>query len=232
MKNLDPHQYWSHYEAKNPFWISLLPMTEYNTPDEEEINRINQLQREVLSKLVHIFDPPLPEGVLERLEKIVSYAGIRKGDIVLDLGTGTGILIPIIQKYAPQKVFACDISEAMLLRLKEQYDYAETLLCDARDLTLPDASIDVVFMNACYPNIVDKKTTFENISRMTKPGGRLVISHPMGKSFIDLLRPGVPFPLDDFPGRSKAVRLLKPFYFNVIGFIDEPKLYIMKAIKR
>jgi len=67
-------------------------MTEYNTPDEEEITRINQLQREVFSKLVHIFDPPLPEGVLERLEKIVSYAGIRKGDIVLDLG---GILFNI-----------------------------------------------------------------------------------------------------------------------------------------
>lgn len=206
-------------------------MIRHKTPDEEEVQRINQIQREFFNEFVHLFDPPLPQGVPERLEKIVASAEIIKGDIVLDLGTGTGILVPIIQEYDPEKILACDLSNVMLQRLKEHYEYAETILSDARDLILPDASIDVVFMNACYPNIVDKASTFTNISRMTKPGGRMIISHPMGKAFIDRIRDETPFPLDDFPGKSKAERLMEPFGFKIKEFVDEPKLYIMKVIK-
>ena len=207
-------------------------MTKYKTPNEEEVRRINQIQRDFFSEIVYMFDPPLPDGVPERLDRIVASADIVRGDVVLDLGTGTGILVPIIQTYHPAKILACDLSEAMLARLKAQYSYAETILSDARDLALPDAGIDVVFMNACYPNIVDKSATFANISRMMKQGGRMVISHPMGKAFIDLIKDKAPFPLDDFPGRTRAGNLLKPFGFKIGEFVDEPKLYIMKAIKQ
>ena len=45
----------------------------------------------------------------------------------------------------------------------------------------PAAAPKAVFINACYPNIVDKQGAFTNIARMVGPGGRLVISHPMGR---------------------------------------------------
>ena len=207
-------------------------MTEYRSPDEKEVQRINRLQQDFFRDIVHLFDPPLPEGVPERLEKIVRSAYIIRGDVVLDLGSGTGILVPIIQQYEPDRIIACDISDTMLARLKEQYAYADTILADARDITLADQSLDVIFMNACYPNIVDKKATFANIGRMTKSGGRLVISHPMGKSFIDSLREKSTFPLDDFPGKHLAGKLLKPFRFEIKDFVDEANIYIMVAIKK
>lgn len=203
-----------------------------NTLSEEEIKRISQIQRDFFSGLLHIFDPPLPEGVPERLEQIVACASIAKGDVVLDVGTGTGILVPIIKGYEPDTIYACDLSEAMLVRLKEQYPYATTITEDVRDLTLPDASTDVVFMNACYPNIVDKHRSFSNISRMMKPGGRMVISHPMGKSFIDHLREKSPFPLDDFPERLEAEKFLVPYGFEIQKFVDEAKLYILLVARK
>ncbi len=206
-------------------------MSPYKTPDEKEIERINRLQRELFDKLYHLFDPPLPEGVPERLEKIVASADIAKGDIVLDVGSGTGVLIPLIQNYAPGRIYACDLSEAMLRQLKKHYTDVETILSDVRDLTLPDLSVDVVFINACYPNIVDKAGACTNIVRMMKPRGRIVISHPLGKSFIHSLRESVPFPLDDFPEKSEAEILFKPYGFRIKSFIDEPELYILVAIK-
>lgn len=201
-------------------------------PTDEEIQRINRLQRDFFSELIHVFDPPLPEGVPERLKKIVASARIAKGDVVLDVGTGTGILVPLIKKYEPDTIFACDLSDVMLAHLQKQYPYAKTIAADIRDLALPDGSIDVVFMNACYPNIVDKGSSFANTSRIMKPGGRMVISHPLGKSFVGLLKQKSPFPLDDFPEESEAEGLFEPYRFDITDFVDEEKLYILVATKR
>jgi len=206
-------------------------MTSFKTLSKEEIQRINQLQRNSFDKLYHLFEPPLPEGVSERLEKIVAHGNIAKGDTVLDVGTGTGILIPIIKKYKPNRIHACDLSRRMLEQLRKNYPYVKTIMKDIRDLNLIEGSINVVFINACYPNIVDKAGAFSNINRMLKAEGRVVISHPLGKAFILSLRDAAPFPLDEFPEKPEAYALLKPFGFEIETFIDEPKLYILVAMK-
>ena len=207
-------------------------MSPFTTPDEKEIQRINRLQRELFGKIVHVFEPPLPEGVPGRLEKIVAAAKVRKGEIVLDVGSGTGILVPQIRLYRPGRIYACDLSEEMLKQLKKNYPGVETVLSDVRDLSLPDQSIDATFINACYPNIADKAGAFRNIARMLKPLGRMVISHPLGRAFIDSLKENTEFPLDDFPEKPEARTLLQPYGFELQGFVDEPELYILLAVKR
>ena len=151
-------------------------MSPYDAPNEEEVDKINRLQRELFDVLYHLFDPPLPEGVPERLERLVASAEIAKGNNVLDVGSGTGVLVPLIQKYGPARVFACDLSEAMLRQLKRHYSNVDAIVSDIRELALPDLFLDVVFINACYPNIVDKVGAFTNLGRMTRPAGRMVIS--------------------------------------------------------
>jgi ubiquinone/menaquinone biosynthesis C-methylase UbiE len=206
-------------------------MTPFKTVSEEEVQRINRLQRNSFDKLYQVFEPPLPEGVPERLEKIVAHGKITRGDIVLDVGSGTGILIPIIKKYKPGCIHACDLSVRMLEQLRKNYPYVKTIMADVRDLNLSGGSIDVAFINACYPNIVDKTGAFSNLSRMMKAEGRIVISHPLGKAFIISLKEIVPFPLDEFPKGPEVGALLKPFGLKIETFIDEPKLYILVAKK-
>ena len=204
----------------------------FKTPDEKEIQRINRLQQELFDDIVHLFEPPLPEGVPERLATIVSAAAIEKGDVVLDVGTGTGILVPLIRQYGPGRFYACDLSRKMLRQLRKNYIGVKTILSDVRDLALPEESIDAVFINACYPNIADKAGAFANLARMMRPGGRLVISHPLGKRFVETLKKSASFPLDDFPARSEAARLLAPYGFAIRFFVDEPQLYILVAVRQ
>ena len=207
-------------------------MTPFKKVSKEEVQRINDFQRNTFDKLYHLFDPPLPEGVPERLEKIVAHGRITRGDTVIDVGSGTGILIPIINQYQPKRIYACDLSEAMLKQLNgKNYPNVETIVADVRDLNLPGSSIEVVFNNACYGNIADKAGAFANISRMMRDRGRMVISHPLGKSVIHSRRAKAGFPLDEFPEKPEAEGLFKPFGFEIETFIDEPDLYILAASK-
>jgi len=199
---------------------------------DQEIDRLNKIQRDFFSGLIHVFDPPLPEGVPERLEKIVAVAAIRKGDVVLDVGSGTGVLVPLIGQYEPKTIYASDLSRAMLEHLTRQYPFVQAIVGDIRNVLLPDCSVDVVFMNACYPNIIDKIKSLGNIARMMKSKGRMVVSHPMGKSFIHTLKKRSPFPLDNFPDRLEAERQFQPQGFDVVGFIDETDLYILLLVKK
>jgi hypothetical protein len=50
----------------------------FKAPTERQIQKTNQLQRNFFSQLIHVFDPPLPEGVPERLKRIVASAKLVK----------------------------------------------------------------------------------------------------------------------------------------------------------
>ena len=60
----------------------------------EEANRIADHQRHRFNELVDVFDRSQPQEVMARLREIVSSAGLCSSEVVLDVGTGVGVLIP------------------------------------------------------------------------------------------------------------------------------------------
>jgi ubiquinone/menaquinone biosynthesis C-methylase UbiE len=195
----------------------------------EQIEEINALQKKYFNDKVELFEAPLPKGVPERLKITVKESGLRSGEKVLDVGTGTGILITFILKYGPSEIHACDLSGNMLQRVKEKFPQVIVHLCDIRDLPLPDNSLDVVFINACFSNIMDKSKSLDNIYRLLRQQGRLVISHPLGRNFIVELKKHAPFHLDMLPYEKGARGLLERHGFEVIRFRDEPAFYLVVA---
>jgi ubiquinone/menaquinone biosynthesis C-methylase UbiE len=195
----------------------------------EQIEEINRLQKKYFDDTVDLFEAPLPKGVPERLRTTVKASGLRSGERVLDVGTGTGILISFILKYGPSEIHACDLSENMLERVKEKFPRVIVHLCDIRDLPLPDDSLDLVFINACFSNIMDKSKSLDNIYRLVRRQGRLVISHPLGRDFIVELKKHTPFYLDLLPDEEGARGLLERHGFEVIRFRDEPGFYLVVA---
>ncbi|MHC4991196.1 MAG: class I SAM-dependent methyltransferase [Planctomycetota bacterium] len=199
--------------------------------DDEEISRFNRMQAQRFDELCERFLDPLPPEVLERMERIVAAAGIRPGETVLDVGTGTGALIPPIRRHRPGGMIACDLSAGMLEHVARVHPDVERHQVDIRDLDLPASSVDAVFMNGMFGNIADKQGAIANVGRMLRPGGRVVISHPEGRAFVAGIARTKPFPITPLPSREEASALLGAAGLTLRDYVDEQKLLICLAIK-
>lgn len=198
----------------------------------EQIKAMNELQRRYFNENVEIFEPPLPKGVPARLNATVKASGIQPGDKVLDVGTGTGILISFIMKHRPSEIHACDLAENMLDCVRHKFPRVVTHHGDISELPLPQDTVDIAFINGCFSNIIDKSRSLDNLYRILRPKGRLVISHPLGRGFIVELKKITPFPLDLLPDEGEARQLLEPHGFEITQFIDEAEFYLVVARTR
>ena len=128
----------------------------------EEAKAIAEHQRRRFNERVDVFDRPQPSEVMARLWEIAASADLRPGAVVLDVGTGAGVLIPLIQSYQPSTVLACDVAEKMLQRVQNKYPEVRTYHTDIVSLALASTSVDVIFMNGMYGNIADKPAACGN----------------------------------------------------------------------
>ncbi len=193
----------------------------------------NRRQEEGFDQVADTFDRLLPSDMTERLEGIVSSAQIKAGDAVLDVGTGTGALIAPILKAMPSEVVACDLSRKMLAQAKAKYGRSvKYVQQDVIDLPGKEGPFDVVFCNAVFGNIYDQRQALKAIHSLLAEGGRLVISHPMGKDFVRRLKEVRPeYNIKELPDESEITPLLESQGLSLIEFVDEPELYLAIAKK-
>lgn len=198
----------------------------------EAVARIAAQQRGYFNARAEVFDVPQPAEVMERLRQIVAEAGLQPGAAVLDVGTGVGVLIPLIQFYRPSMVAACDLSEAMLSRFRANHPGVPAFQCDVVRPAFRAAAFDALFMNAMFGNLADKPAVCRHAADALKRGGRLIVSHPEGRAFVERLRAAGDLFIEPFPGRAEFAALLAPAGLELVSYRDEPKLFVMVARKR
>jgi SAM-dependent methyltransferase len=110
------------------------------------------------------------EGVLERL------LGAGSGRL-LDLGCGTGVAIPVLERLG-WSVVGVDVSEEMLERARRRG--AEVLRFDGRTLPFEDASFDAAVAIWIHTDVDDFPATMREAARVLRPGAPLVCigAHP------------------------------------------------------
>lgn len=110
------------------------------------------------------------------------FAGLKKGEVVLDLGSGGGIDVLTASKYVGEtgRIYGLDMTDEMLKLANKNKEKMGVTNVDfikgyIEDIPLKDNIIDAIISNCVINLSADKEKVISEANRVLKPGGRLAI---------------------------------------------------------
>jgi ubiquinone/menaquinone biosynthesis C-methylase UbiE len=117
-----------------------------------------------------------------RIDDVVAALKLRPGDIVADLGAGTGpFVVPFARAVTPKgKVFAVDIDKGFFPLIASKTKQAgvanvQTVLGEFTDPKLPTTDIDVAFMHDVLHHVENRAAYLGNLVKYLEPTARVVV---------------------------------------------------------
>lgn len=171
-----------------------------------------------------------------KLERMVTRFKLKPGYTLLDVGTGTGVLIPfLVRAVGPSgQVIALDFA-GMMLKQAVQKHYSGNmayLLADIGSIPVKAGSFDAVVCYSCFPHFKDKLQVLSEIRNTLKPGGQLFICHTTGREQINRIhRQILPVCQDLLPEKQEMQQMLINAGFEHIYIEDEADSYLAVAAR-
>lgn len=111
-------------------------------------------------------------------EMAYAAANIQAGKLAADIGAGTGFIVEgLVQKGL--RVIAIDQSEAMIEEMKRKYKALDVVDCrigESENLPIENGTVDYVFSNMYLHHVESPPRAIEEIVRVLKKGGKIVIT--------------------------------------------------------
>lgn len=173
----------------------------------------------------------------EKIEGIVDRLNPGPEHRVLDLGCGSGALVPYILGRLSGKglLFETDYSPEMIRanRGRHQDPRIRFECAHVMDMPFEPSSFDRVVCFACFPHFQDQAGAVERIAGVLRPGGRLVIAHLMSsKEIAGHHRGHTPVSRDCLPEKALLASWLADHGMGIMSFTDTPGFYCLVADKK
>jgi arsenite methyltransferase len=161
-----------------------------------------------------------------------ALASLKKGEIVLDLGSGAGFDCFLAANKVGKKgrVIGIDMTPEMIDKARENaekgdYRNVEFRLGEIENLPVADNAVDVMISNCVINLSSDKKRVFEEAFRVLKPGGRFMVSDiVLLKELPEVIKNSVAGYVGCISGairKKKYLQMIRQTGFEDVRVVDE-----------
>jgi len=156
---------------------------------------------------------------------------------VLDVGAGTGCLVPHLTAAGVEDYLAVDVAPRMLSRLASDHGATTTTLGneggvrtwlgDVESVPPYEGQADAVFFNAVFGNVPDQRSALLAAALLLRPGGHIVVSHPLGRAWHAALAAADPVVVPHaLPAAEGWPALLAGLPLRLASLVDDAECYI------
>ncbi len=172
-----------------------------------------------------------------KIKYIINLLNIEKGSKILDVGTGTGILIPYLrEKIGEQgKIIAIDVSDKMLEIATKKYPNENvSFICgDILEAALPIEYFEFTICYSVFPHFFNKQLVVKTIVKYLKKGGKFAICHSQSRKAINNLHKNASQVVakDKLPQINVIKEYLKNLGLKTTTEIDNDDMFVVIAKK-
>ena len=177
---------------------------------------------------------PEPEDASAKRAQFVALATEGRPSRILDVGCGTGILVPDILVQCPSStIVELDFAAEMIARNQAKHGQPNVLfVCSSIEEALLDPeSFDAVLCFNTIPHFDSLDASLRKLVQLLRPGGRLSVGHLMGSAELNAFHAGVEGPVhcDHLPPVEKLASLLRLLHLRVQIAEERPDWYFLRA---
>lgn len=188
-------------------------------------------------KIAPVWDNNEVLSTPERVNFILDFMDIKRGQDILDLGTGTGVLLPFLAERIGEKgeIVAVDYSEGMLERAKAKFSQLnprpQFLKLDFENETIP-GEYDRIILYCVYPHLHTPVETLNWLLKVNlKDDGAIYIAFPCGPDFINNIHRERHSESDILPPASVLADYFRLHGLKAEVLSETSESYIIKIMK-
>ncbi len=166
-----------------------------------------------------------------KINIILGLAALNNLEQVLDIGSGTGILLPYLQKLQIGHITAVDLSEQMLAIAKGKNAAANISFVCGDILDFKQKGFGAAIMFNCYPHFPDKPALAAHLANILVDGGRFIIAHSSSAAQINAHHSEHGDHIADHLQPAFSEQKIWQEHFNIDILVDTEQMYIISGIK-
>jgi arsenite methyltransferase len=163
------------------FSLLLVPATIFaQDAVKRDEHQMHRLHRDPKSYIGALEDPK--RDAYQKPHEVLTALNLKPGEVIADIGAGSGYFtFRLAQQLGEKgKVYAVDVSPDMILHINRRIrelmvNNVISILADADDPLLPDASVNRFFFCDSWHHIENQTKYLSLMKRMLKPGGEIVM---------------------------------------------------------